>query len=323
MLGQETNEVPSRIARRGEKSEFRAAILQGLSLSRKRVPSTFFYDAEGAKLFVRICGLPEYYLTRSEVEILRCRAADIASFVPDGAIIVEFGSGRSRKVDILLDHLVRPASYVPIDVSPSCLSEAKKALNSRYPQLPVVPIEGDFTQWRDLGALLPPGPRVGFFPGSTIGNFHPAEAAALLRHFTRMLGPGSQLIVGVDLKKDVTKLHAAYNDAAGITADFNLNLLRRANKELSADFSLSKYVHRAPYNRAAGRIEMHLVSTIGQTVKIDGKYFSFHRGESIHTENSYKYEIEQFAGLASSAGMHVQRTWSDRQHLFSVNLLCN
>lgn len=301
--------------------DFRRAVLRGLALPQKRLPSTYFYDAEGARLFTRICLLPEYYLTRIETEILRDNATSVAGLVPEAAVIVEFGSGASEKIGILLDHLERPAAYVPIDVSPSCLREAARRLRGTYPALTIKPVHADFTRPLVLGEHLPVGPRLGFFPGSTIGNFDPEEAIALLRRIAAALGQGCQLIIGVDLKKDVTLLHAAYNDPAGITAAFNLNVLSRANRELGADFRPSQFVHRAPYNRAAGRIEMHLVSQQAQTVHVDGKGFSFCRGETIHTENSYKYSIDDFVGLAAAAGFAVRQTWTDRQRLFSVHLL--
>lgn len=301
--------------------EFRRAVLRGLALPQKRLPCTYLYDAEGARLFTQICRMPEYYPTRTETTILRQHAEAIARLIPAGAVVVEFGSGTSSKIEILLDWLDRPAAYVPIDVSPSCLKSATRTLRARYPALPVEPVHADFTGPLDLGDRLPAGPKVGFFPGSTIGNFDPIDAEALLRRFAGLLGTGCRLIVGVDLKKDVRRLHAAYNDAAEVTAAFNLNLLQRANRELGADFRLSQFVHRAPYNRAAGRIEMHLVSQRAQTARVAGGHFAFRRGESIHTENSYKYDLDEFAGLAASAGFSVQRTWTDRRRLFSVHLL--
>lgn len=303
--------------------EFRLALLRGLALPQKRLPPTYFYDAEGARLFTLICRLPEYYITRVETNILHDYATSIAELVPKGAVIIEFGSGASEKIEILLNHLKRPFAYVPVDVSPTCLQAAATRLGACYPTLTVQTVHADFTRPLVLNDRAPAGPRLGFFPGSTIGNFDPDEAVTLLRQIADALGRGCQLIIGVDVKKDVSRLHAAYNDPGGVTAAFNLNLLKRANRELGADFRLSQFVHRAPYNRAAGRIEMHLVSQQAQTVRVDGSKFSFRRGETIHTENSYKYGIDEFVGLASAAGFAIQQTWTDRERLFSVHLLAN
>lgn len=321
MLNERKNSGRGRRSSRPEADGFRSDVLAGLTLQQKRLPSKYFYDVEGAKLFTWICQLPEYYITRTEMAILRQTAAAIARLVPRHAVVVEFGSGSSRKIEILLDQLDRPAAYVPIDVSSSCLKLAAGVLGPRYPRLSINPVHADFTQLLEFKDSLPAGPRLGFFPGSTIGNFDPVEAATLLRRFASLLGPGSQLVVGVDVKKDVRRLHAAYNDAAGVTAAFNLNVLQRANRELGANFSVDHFVHRAPYNRASGRIEMHLVSQRTQMVDVGDEHFSFRRGESIHTENSYKYDIDEFIGLAEGAGFDVQKTWTDRRRSFSVHLL--
>ena len=302
-------------------SEFRRAVLRGLGQMPKTLPCTYFYDATGARLFTRICRLPEYYLTRSETAILRCHMPDIARLVPAQAVVVEFGSGSSRKIEFLLDHLDRPAAYVPVDVSLSSLQSAARALRLRYPGLPITPVQADFTAQLEFARDLPAGPKLGFFPGSTIGNFDPVAATALLRHFAAVLGDGCQLIVGVDTTKDVRLLHAAYNDVAGITAAFNLNLLRRINRELSGNFDLRRFVHRAPYNRAAGRIEMHLISQQAQTVRIGNTHFTFRAGASIHTENSYKYGLAGFVDIATDAGLAARGTWTDGQRSFSVYLL--
>lgn len=301
-------------------SEFLRAVLHGLAQTPKTLPCTYFYDATGARLFTRICRLPEYYLTRSEMALLQQHGGEIARRVPAHVGVVEFGSGSSRKIDLLLEHLDRPAAYVPVDVSLSCLQSAARALRRRYPGLLIAPVHADFTTHFELAQQLPAGPKLGFFPGSTLGNFDPADATALLRRFATTLGEGCQLIVGVDTKKDVRRLHAAYNDVAGVTAAFNLNLLRRVNRELGGTFDLRQFVHRAPYNRAAGRIEMHLISLQAQTVRIGNAQVTFRAGESIHTENSYKYSLADFTAIAANAGLAVRGTWIDRQRSFSVYL---
>jgi dimethylhistidine N-methyltransferase len=301
---------------------FLEAVVSGLGRPKKAIPCTYFYDRTGAALFTRICAQPEYYPTRTETAILDRHARSIAGRLPAGAVLVEFGAGSSGKADILIAALDRPAAYVPIDVSASCLAAAVRRLAQRFPRLPVLPVAADFTQPLALPpALVPGASRIGFFPGSTIGNFHRGEAAGLLRRFIATLGPGSRLLLGVDLKKDPGLLHAAYNDRAGVTAAFNLNLLVRANRELGADFALDGFVHRAVYNRALGRIEMHLISVRRQAVRLAGHVFRFTAGESIHTENSYKYDAGDVAALAAAAGLDVAGTWTDERRLFAVHLL--
>ncbi len=300
---------------------FAAAALAGLSEASKTLPCRFLYDARGSELFEMITAVPEYYPTRTEAAILERCAGPIAAETPRGAVLVEFGSGSSRKTEILLTALDALRAYVPIDVSQSALEEARERLARRFPALAVNPVVGDFRVELTLPGDLASRPRLGFFPGSTIGNFAPDEAAALLRGMAASLGESGRLIIGVDLRKDMARLIPAYNDAAGVTAAFNLNLLVRANRELGADFDLGGFQHRAVFNAAKSRIEMHLVSTRAQAVSLLGRQFAFRPGESIHTENSYKYSIEDFGTLASSAGWTPRHVWTDEQHLFSVHEL--
>ena len=302
-------------------AEFRAEVLAGLARLQKAIPSQFFYDEEGSRLFEHICALPEYYPTRTEIAILRHNAAAIAAALPSQAVLVEYGSGASVKVRLLLNGLERPAAYIPIDISRQHLQAAASVLAFDYPGLAVMPVCADFTRPSALPPGVPPGPRVGFFPGSTIGNFHPVDATRLLRRFRRQLGPQGSLLVGVDLKKDPAILQAAYNDAAGVTAAFNRNLLVRANRELSASFDLEAFAHHAFWNAQAGRIEMHLRSTAAQKVRVAGRPFRFAAGETIHTENSYKYKLDEFKTCAVAAGFAPAAVWTDPAGLFSVHLL--
>ncbi len=304
-----------------EDGSFAQATLAGLAAARKTLPCRFFYDARGSELFEQITAVPEYYPTRTEAAILERCAGEVAVETPRGAVLVEFGSGSSRKTEILLTALDALCAYVPIDVSASALEEAKERLSRRFPSLAVHGIVGDFRSELVLPAELSGRPRLGFFPGSTIGNFVPEEAAALLKDMAVSLGRGGRLIIGVDLRKDPGQMVPAYNDAAGVTAAFNLNLLVRANRELGADFDLEGFRHEAVFNAAGSRIEMHLVSTRNQTVSLLGRRFAFEAGESIHTENSHKYSIGDFAELARGAGWDPHRVWTDDLHLFSVHEL--
>lgn len=300
--------------------EFRADVLAGLARRPRRIPCKYFYDALGARIFERICELPEYYPTRTETAMLRAHAAEIARLIGPGASLIEFGSGSAAKARILLDALAEPAAYVPVDLSREQLLASAAALARDYPRVRVAPLCADYARPFEL---LPgtSAPRVGFFPGSTIGNFPHAEAVVFLRGVAACLGPGSGLLVGADLKKDARVLHAAYNDAGGVTAEFNLNLLRRANRELGADFDLDRFAHDARWLAQAGRIEMHLVARCDQTVRIGAARFDFRAGESIHTEDSHKYDVDEFRGLAESAGWRAVRHWIDPARLFSVHFL--
>ncbi|MBK8174583.1 MAG: L-histidine N(alpha)-methyltransferase [Rhodospirillales bacterium] len=301
--------------------EFRSAVWAGLSAPRKHIAPKFFYDARGSRLFERICSTKEYYPTITETAILSAHITAIAAMLPRDAVLVEFGSGASLKVRLLLDALYRPAAYVPIDISDEHLLDAARALARDYLRLPIFPLHADFTRSFALPTDLPRGPRIGFFPGSTIGNFHPHEAITILRGFSRQLGSNGRLLIGVDRKKDSAILQAAYNDRSGFTAAFNLNLLARINRELGGTFALDAFEHNAFYNAAASRIEMHLVSVQAQTVSVCGRRFHFAEGESIHTENSYKYAPAEFRAVAHEAGFRSIAEWTDPQGLFSVHLL--
>ncbi|QXX76474.1 L-histidine N(alpha)-methyltransferase [Methylovirgula sp. HY1] len=303
--------------------EFAAAVHAGLSQAAKSLPCKFFYDFEGSRLFDRICELPEYYPTRTESRILEKHAGDIAQLIGPGARLVEFGSGAGVKIRLLLSALARPAAYVPVDISRLHLLAAASSLAKDFPRLVIAPICADYTKPFDLPAPTgaAPGATIGFFPGSTIGNFTPDEARLFLVNARQLLGRSSLMLVGVDLRKDEAVLVRAYDDAAGVTAAFNLNLLRRINRELGGTFQLDEFTHRARWNDVLGRMEMHLVSRRAQTVEVDGRRFSFAAGEAIHTENSHKYSISQFQALAGEAGYAPRAVWTDEAELFSVHLL--
>jgi L-histidine N-alpha-methyltransferase len=311
-------EAPTRAT---AQTTFLADVLAGLGASPKRLPAKYFYDAVGSALFEEITHLPEYYPTRTELGILRERGQDIAAAVPAGAALVEFGSGSSTKVRILLEHLRDLAVYVPVDVSAEMLAKEARALAADFPDLAVKPVAADFTAPFGLPPEAQGRPRVGFFPGSTIGNFEPAEAAAFLRRAGAILGPDATFIVGVDLVKSRPLLDAAYDDAAGVTARFNLNVLARINREFGGDLDLELFSHRAFFNPDRGRVEMHLVSRVAQQVRVGPARFDFEAGETIHTENSYKYTLDGLRALARSAGWRPEQVWTDRDDLFSVHLL--
>jgi L-histidine Nalpha-methyltransferase len=296
-------------------------VLSGLSLRQKTIPPKYFYDAVGSRLFDRICELPEYYPTRTEIAILRDNAGSIAARAGWDVALVEFGSGSSTKARILLDALTLPAAYVAIDICGPHLSAAAAALQRDYPHIAVSAIEADFTEEVRLPAALSGKKRLGFFPGSTIGNFSPEDAQYFLIKAAKTLGAGADMLVGVDLRKHGAVLHAAYNDRSGVTSAFNLNLLTRINRELRGDFDLKAFRHRAVYNGALGRIEMHLESLKPQTVRIAGDAFTFREGETIHTENSYKYTIGDFHRLVNKAGWEIGDVYVDGENLFSVHYL--
>ena len=304
-----------------ERSSFEADVLAGLSATRKRVHPKYFYDSEGSRLFEEITRLAEYYPTRSELEILRSHAGDLSALIPECAALIEFGSGSCTKVRILLGAAPQMAAYVPVDISAEYLASEAEALRRDHPAPAGRPVAADFTEHFELPRELQALPRVGFFPGSTIGNFEPQDARAFLKNAHEILGRGAVFIVGVDLDKDPDILHAAYNDARGITAAFNLNLLHRINRELGADFDIAAFEHRAFYDREHHRIEMHLASIRRQEVRIGGKIIKFHPDETIHTENSYKYRPEAFAALARSSGFTPLSMWTDRRGFFSVHAL--
>jgi dimethylhistidine N-methyltransferase len=301
---------------------FLSEAIAGLSRPQKTLPCKFFYDEQGSRLFNEICELEEYYPTRTENQILSDNIHEIAGLIGWGCRLVEFGSGTSAKTRHLLTHLPNMSSYVPIDISGPQLLESSAGLAKEFPNLEINPIEADYSEILELpNTKRKPRRTVAFFPGSTIGNFEPPEAVAFLSNLARLCGRDGGLLIGVDRKKERRTLELAYNDRKGVTARFNLNILARANRELGADFDLSSFRHRAPYNENQGRIEMHLVSTRPQMVHLNSEEFSFDQGEYINTEYSYKYTLLGFAGLALRAGFELVKSWGDRNHLFSVLLL--
>ena len=294
---------------------FREEVLEGLSRRRKALPPKYFYDAAGSRLFERICRLPEYYLTRAELSLTRRHLKEIASFAGKGCELVEYGSGEGLKTRLLIRAL-RPSLYVPVDISASALAGASARLAREFRWLRILPVRGDFSGLVKLPAAGSRQRRVVYFPGSTIGNLTPREARAFLARSRRQAG---RMLVGTDLKKDPAVLHAAYNDARGVTAAFNLNVLRRINRELGGDFDLKRFAHRAAYNASLGRIEMHLVSLVRQQVRIGRRRFSFSPGETIHTENSYKYTPAEFRALAARVGFRGKKLWKDQGGLFALH----
>jgi len=302
----------------GDREEFRAAVLAGLARAPRAIPAKYLYDARGSELFDAICELPEYYLTRTETGILARCTPELARLAGPGCALVEFGSGSSVKTRLLLDAMPDLAAYVPIDISRQHLDATAARLRRDYPRLRVEPVCADYMALASLPADVNDAPRLGFFPGSTIGNLEPAEATSFLRRARRLLGDRGALVLGVDLKKDPRLLHDAYNDAAGITAAFTLNLLRRMNRELGANFDTARFAHEAFYNPAAGRIEIYIRSLADQSVTVAGRTFAFAAGERVHTEYSYKYDEADIAALAASAGFTIDRTWTDPDRLFAV-----
>jgi dimethylhistidine N-methyltransferase len=299
---------------------FASDVIDGLSQHPKWLSPKYFYDATGSELFEQITVLPEYYPTRTELSILRDRAGEISTIIPSGAALVEFGAGATTKVRLLLRQSAFGA-YVPVDISGDFLKAQADALRKDFPALDVYPVAADFTAPFALPEAVRAMPKVGFFPGSTIGNFEPHEASSFLRSVREILGEDAQLVIGVDLEKDERVLYSAYNDAAGVTARFNLNVLVRINRELGGNFDLSAFNHRAIYNSERHRIEMHLISRKAQTVRVLGRSFSFRPGETIHTECSYKYSLARFAALAQGAGWSVRQSWTDAAGMFSVQAL--
>ena len=301
-------------------TSFAMDVLKGLKSTPKSISPKYFYDAAGSELFEQITDLPEYYPTRTELRILEDNATAISALIPAGSALVEFGSGSSRKTRSVLAAAPQLAAYVPVDISGEMLEQEAVALRREFPHLSVLPVAADFTQPFDLPPAVPPV-RVGFFPGSTIGNFEPHEAATFLRSAAKILGPGAMLIVGTDLQKDSRILNAAYNDAAGVTRAFNLNLLKRINRELNGTFDLDTFEHHAFYNRERHRIEMHLASNKRQKVRVAGESIEFRAGETIHTESSYKYSANSFGALAKGAGWTPVTSWSDPNRYFCVHAL--
>ena len=299
---------------------FAREAVEDLSQQPKKLSPKYFYDATGSELFEEITRLPEYYPTRTELAILRERGDEIAAIIPEHAALVEFGAGATTKVRLLLKHC-KFAAYVQVDISGDFLHAQANGLRRDFPALAIHPVAADFTTPFALPTAVTDMPKVGFFPGSTLGNFEPQEAMAFLRSARQILGRGAQMIIGVDLEKDERTLYDAYNDAAGVTAKFNLNVLERINRELGGNFDLSGFMHRSIYNRDRHRIEMHLISRKAQRVRVLGHHFSFRPGESIHTENSYKYSFDRFTALAQASGWQVKESWTDQSRMFSVHAL--
>jgi dimethylhistidine N-methyltransferase len=301
---------------------WRQEVWEGLQKPQKELPSKLFYDERGSQLFEQICELSEYYPTRVEQAIMESHIEEMTKLMGERCLLIEYGSGSSQKTRTLLEHLPQAAGYVPIDISKEHLQQSAAAIAAAYPGLEVLPVYADYES--DFYLLTPSNRvarRVAYYPGSTIGNFHPSDAVAFLRQIRNTCGPESDLLIGVDLKKDKDILHDAYNDRAGVTADFNLNILARLNRELGANFALEQFQHEAFYNEAAGRIEMHLVSLCEQTAHLNGRNVSFDANERIWTESSYKYTLHEFAGLAKQAGLQPAKVWTDPERLFSVQYL--
>jgi L-histidine Nalpha-methyltransferase len=304
-----------------EREQFLDDVLSGLNAEHKTLDPKYFYDETGSRLFEQITSLPEYYITRTESAMMQRIAKEIGKHCEDTQAVVEFGSGSGLRSDILLSALPRVLSYIPIDVSAEMLASTARVVESSYPHIRVHPLVADFTQSMQLPADLADR-RLGFFPGSTIGNFLPADAVRFLRYTQALLGAESRMLVGVDLAKSVDKLERAYDDAAGVTGQFNKNILTRINDELDADFVLKNFTHQAFFDRDRSRIEMHLVSLADQRVSIDGIHkVTFRAGETIHTENSHKYTLDSFRELANEAGWQSITAWVDDDDLFSIHLL--
>ncbi|MDP2620742.1 MAG: L-histidine N(alpha)-methyltransferase [Hyphomicrobiales bacterium] len=304
-----------------ERSGFRAAVLAGLAQPRKSIPSRFFYDKRGSELFEEITRLEEYYPTRAELEIYETYGSEIASLAPQIGTLVEFGSGSSRKIRTLLKAMQGLKLYAPIDISEEMLTAEAQALAADFPDLEIVSVHADFMGEVVLPAAVARHQRMAFFPGSTIGNFRPREALQFLERVLGVVGEEGMLLIGVDLKKDTNTLVRAYDDAAGVTAAFNLNLLHRINAGLGGNFDLAGFAHHVRYDEGRGRIEMHIKSLKTQRVRISGRTFDFAAGETIHTENSHKFTIPEFHLLARAAGFAPLHTWTDGERRFSVHLL--
>jgi dimethylhistidine N-methyltransferase len=302
-----------------ESTDFLADVIAGLSSNPRTIPCKYFYDEQGSALFQKICELPEYYVTRTEIDILDRHRADIALQLGPSVELIGLGTGAGTKTRVLIEALENPAVYIPVDISEKQLRKSTALFRKIFPKLEILPVCADYLQ-----PVVLPSPRhkparnIVYFPGSTIGNFEPDEAMQFLRRIASVCRGGGGLLIGADLKKDPQVLDAAYNDSAGVTAEFNLNLLERINRELGANFDLDQWRHRAIYNSNAGRIEMHLISETDQFVQLNEHKFHFRRGEKIITEFSYKYTPEEFAALAAKAGFNFVRMWTDDARLFGV-----
>jgi dimethylhistidine N-methyltransferase len=305
-----------------DRQEFRHAVLAGLSRTPRAIPAKFLYDSRGSELFDAICELPEYYLTRTETRILSKRAGEIAELAGPGCALIEFGAGSSVKSRLLLEAMQGLALYAPIDISRQHLDQSAARLRADYPRLAIEPVCADYMAPAGLPRIgAAARRRIAFFPGSTIGNLEPDEATIFLRGVRAMVGEDGALVLGADLKKDAQVLHDAYNDSAGVTAEFTLNLLRRMNRELQATFDLEGFAHDAFYNQHEGRIEIYFRSLRRQSAVVAGRPFSFAEGERVHTEYSYKYDWPQIEALAASGGFEVARRWTDERQLFAVAYL--
>ncbi|WP_290653177.1 L-histidine N(alpha)-methyltransferase [Aquisalimonas sp.] len=303
-------------------SSFLTDVLTGLSAPLKQVPPKYFYDEAGSHLFDRICELPEYYVTRTELGILQDSAADMAQALGPGVLLIEPGSGNSAKISLLLAQLQDPVGYVPVEISGEHMLASLEAVRAQFPDLEILPVCDDFTApFTVPTSSRAPSRRVVFFPGSTLGNFPPHDAVELLRSFHEVAGPDGALLLGADLRKAPEIVLPAYDDSAGVTAAFNRNLLVRMQRELGADLDADAFRHQAVWNDAESRIEMHLVSTAAQTIRVGGQCFEFAAEEPIVTEYSYKYTRERLAGLATEAGFRVAQVWTDAREWFSVQLL--
>ncbi len=294
-------------------------VIMGLSRTQKTLPAKLLYDKRGSEIFEEICLLPSYYPTRTETKILRENAAEMAKLIGDDVMIIEPGSGSAEKVRILLHELKGKKSYVPIEISREILLRTTRELLEEFPGMGLYPVCADFTKSLSLPLTVGsrPGKKVVFFPGSTIGNLDPDEAQAFLKEAADMVSGGG-ILIGVDMKKNTEILRKAYNDPEGVTAAFNLNLLTRLNRDLNATFNTGNFRHEAVYNEEKGRIEMHLISLLPQIVRVNQTVFRFREGETIHTENSYKYSIEEFTALGRRAGLTLRKSWQDKENLFSV-----
>jgi len=302
-------------------STFLADVLEGLRSKPRTLPCKYFYDEIGSALFDEICKLDEYYLTRTELSIMRQFAPEMAREMGPGCTLVEFGSGSSIKTRVLLDHLSQPAGYIPVDISREHLRKTAERLSRAYPDLEVSPVCADFTEGFELPETrIQSSHRAVYFPGSTIGNFQPDTVSEMLKRIALLCGCGGRLLIGVDLQKDVSIIEAAYNDSMGVTARFNLNLLRRINRELDGDFDLEQFEHAANYNQSHGRVEIRLRSQQSQIVTVSGESFRFGAGDEVRTEYSHKYTIGGFAALASDVGLQLRRSWTDEDQMFGVLL---
>jgi len=297
-----------------------AAIIDGLSQPHKTISPKYFYDETGSKLFEQITQLPEYYLTNVELGIMNRHIGEMASLIGKAASLIEFGAGSGMKTRMLLEHLQAPAVYVPVDISEEHLLESQRSIQRDFPDIEVLPVAADFLHPFDLpNPSTPPQRNVVYFPGSTIGNFKRDEAIELLGVMHEEAGADGALLIGADLQKDPDVIHAAYNDSAGVTARFNLNMLEHLNRDFGAEFDVDAFEHRATYDEDEGRVVMELVSRRDQLVKVSGKMIPIARDEAITTEYSYKYTLEDFAGMVEAAGFTAARVWTDPRDWFSVH----